>query len=626
MRMKPALLVAFCATALGAIGLAAFAARADGAASDTASYRGHGLAMHGSLKYKPDFKHFDYVNPKAPKGGVVRLGANGGFDTFNTFIIKGRKAAGLGRLYDTLMESSDDEPFSMYGVLAESIEVPKDRSWVIFTLRQEARWHDGKPVTVEDVIWTFNFLVEKGHPYYRFYYGSVAKVEKTGPRSVKFTFKPVENRELPLILGQLQVFPKHFWEKRDPTITTSEPPLGSGPYRIKSFEANRSITYERVKDYWAKNLPVKRGRDNFDGVIYEYFRDGTVALEAFKAGRFDYRRENSSKAWATAYDIPAVKKGFLIKRAFQHERTQGMQGFVFNLRRDVFKDPKVREALAYGFDFEWSNKTLFYGQYKRSLSYFANSELASRGLPSKTEIAILEPYRDRLAKEIFTAEFKVPVTDGSGNSRPNLRIARKLLADAGWRFDRKQRKLVHGKSGKPLEFEVLLVSPLFERVALPFKKNLEKLGVTLHVRTIDSAQYQKRTQSFDFDMVVSTWGQSSSPGNEQRLYWSSAAANREGSSNLAGLKSKVVDGLVEKLIAAPSRESLVSATRALDRVLLWQHLVIPHWHTGTDRTVYWNKFGIPDVVPINGSQFSTWWVDPKKAADLKAKQVTNGSK
>lgn len=603
-----------------------FAAGLVSSAAAETPYRGHGLAMHGNLKYKPGFKHFDYANPDAPKGGTVRLGSIGGYDTFNTFIVKGRKAAGLGRIYDALMESSDDEPFSMYGVLAESIEVPKDRSWVTFTLRADAKWHDGKLVTAEDLIWTFNFLLEKGHPYYRFYYGSVAKAEKVGPRSVKFSFKPGENRELPLILGQLQVFPKHYWATRDPTKTTLEPPLGSGPYRIKSFEANRSITFERVKDYWGRDLPVKKGRHNFDRVVYEYFRDGTVALEAFKAGRFDYRHENSSKAWATAYDIPAVKNGELLKRAFRHERTQGMQGFVFNLRRAVFQDRRVRKALSYAFDFEWSNKTLFYGQYKRSESYFANSELSAPGLPTKKELAILEPYRARLPKEMFSETFAAPRTDGSGNNRPNLRKARKLLAAAGWRFDRKQRKLVDGKTGRALDLEVLLVSPLFERVVLPFKKNLEKLGITLSVRTVDSAQYQKRVQSFDFDMIVTTWGQSSSPGNEQRMFWSSDAADREGSRNVAGLKSKDIDDLVEKLIAAPTRESLVHHTRALDRVLLWQHLVIPHWHTGTDRTAYWNKFGMPKIIPKNGVVFSTWWVDKAKAAALKRRGPDSGGR
>jgi microcin C transport system substrate-binding protein len=567
-------------------------------ASAAETYVGHGIAMHGDLKYKAGFKHFDYVNLDAPKSGTVTLGTSGGYDSFNSFIVKGRPAAGIQRIYDTLMESSEDEPFSMYGVLAETIEVPEDRSWVIFTLREEARWHDGKPVTADDLIWSFNFLLEKGHPYYRYYYGSVDKVEKLGPRKAKFHFKPGENRELPLILGQLEVFPKHYWETRDPTKTMLKPPLGSGPYRVKSFEANRK-------------------RHNFDEVRYEYFRDSTVALEAFLSGRFDFRMESSSKAWATAYDTPALKKGDLIKHAFKHERTQGMQGFVFNLRRPIFQDILVRKALTDAFDFEWSNKTLFYGQYIRTTSYFDNSELKSPPLPTKDELKILEPYRDKLPKEVFSEKFTVPVTDGSGNNRANLRKARNLLREAGWKFDRERKQLIHGKTGRAFAFEVLLVSPLFERVVLPFKKNLERLGITVNVRTVDSAQYQEREQNFDFDMIVTTWGQSSSPGNEQRLFWSSDAAGRPGSRNLAGIKNPVVDALVEQLIAAPTRESLVTHTHALDRVLLWQYLVIPHWHTGTDRIAYWNKFGIPKITPKNGVSFSSWWVEPAKAAALK---------
>lgn len=572
--------------------------------------------MHGKLKYPSTFKYFDYVNPVSPKGGIVRLGAIGGYDTFNNFIIKGRKAAGLSRIYDTLMESSADEPFSMYGVLAESITVPNDRSWVIFKLREAARWHDGQLVTAEDLIWSFKFFLTKGHPYYRFYYGNVSKVEKLDDRTVKFSFKPGENRELPLILGQLQVLPKHYWVKRDLTKTTLTPPLGSGPYKIKSFEPNRSIIYERVKDYWGSKLPVNKGRHNFDQIVYEYFRDGTVALEAFKAGRFDFRQENSSKAWAIGYDVPAIEQGSLQKRSFKHARTQGMQGFVFNTRRQVFRDRKVRNALSYAFDFEWSNKTLFYNQYTRTESYFANSELAAPKTPSPQEIAILEPFRAKLPSEVFDASYIAPRSDGSGNIRINLRKAKNLLNSAGWTFDRIQKKLIHQKTGFPFEFEILLVSPLFERIVLPFKKNLEKLGITALVRTVDSAQYQKRTQNFDFDMVVMTWGQSSSPGNEQRMFWSSSAADRPGSQNLSGIKNSVVDELIEKLIATPSRESLVFHSNALDRVLLWQYLVIPHWHTKYDRIIFWNKFGIPSITPKNGIVFSAWWIDQKKNAEL----------
>ena len=580
-------------------------------------YRGHGIAMHGDLKYPAGFKHFDYVNPDAPKGGDVKLGSIGGFDTFNGFIVKGRSAAGLGLMYDSLMASSSDEPFSMYGLIAESVEMARDRSWVIFHLNPKARWHDGKPITVEDVIWTFNTLVEKGTPFYRYYYGNVAKIEKVAARSVKFSFKPGENRELPLIVGQLTVLPKHYWEKRDFSKTTLEPPLGSGPYRLKSFEANRRVVYDRVKDYWAAKHPVRRGEYNFDTVRFEYFRDSTVSREAFKAGAFDHQSESSSKAWATEYDTSAVKDGNLIKRKFKHNRSSGMQGFVFNLRRPLFQNARVRQALAHAFDFEWSNKTLFYGQYSRTNSYFDNSELASTGLPKGDELKLLDRFRDTLPPQVFKSAYTAPKTDGSGNIRANLRIANKMLRNAGWRFDRGNRILKHEKSGKEFRFEILLVSPLFERVVLPFKQNLKRLGIEVRVRTVDSAQYQKRVQKFDFDMIVGSWGQSLSPGNEQRNYWGSDAAARTGSRNLAGLKDPVVDKLVEKLIAAPTRKDLVTFTRALDRVLLWKFLVIPHFHIPYDRVLYWDMFGIPKVTPDSGANLFTWWVDPARLKALR---------
>ncbi len=574
----------------------------------------HGIAMHGDLKYGPDFKHFDYVNPNAPKGGQIRLGAIGGFDSLNPFIVKGNPAGGASFVYDTLLTSSADEAFSEYGLLAKTVRTPEDRSWVEFTLRDEARWHDGKPITADDVIFSFNTLVEKGAPFFRFYYGSVERAVKIGPKTVRFDFKPGENRELPLILGQLSVLPKHYWETREFDATTLEPPLGSGPYRVKNVDANRSIVLERVKDYWGKDLPVNIGINNFDVIEFEYYRDAQVAIEAFTGGRFDFRRENSSKAWATAYDVPAVKKGLIKLEEFDHDRPAGMQGFAYNMRRDIFKDPKVREALAYAFDFEWSNKNLFYGQYKRTRSYFENSELAATGLPSEAELKLLEPYRGEIPDEVFTKEYNPPKSDGSGNIRSNLRIGSKMLRDAGWVI--KDGVRVNEKTGKKLEFEVLLVSPLFERIVLPFAKNLEKLGVTARVRTVETAQYQRRTDTFDYDMIVGSWGQSLSPGNEQRDFWSSDAADREGSRNATGIKSEVVDALIEKVISAPDREALITACRALDRVLQWHHLVIPHFHAGYDRIAYWDKFGQPKVTPTRGTQFLTWWVVPEKAATI----------
>ena len=576
----------------------------------------HGLAMHGDLKYPAGFKNFEYTNPAAPKGGTVRLNAVGTFDSFNSFIVKGNGAAGLGFIYDNLMHGSADEAFSQYGQLAESIEVPKDRSWAAFTLRAEAKWHDGKPVSVADVIWTFNTLTTKGTPFYRFYYGNVADVVKTGPRTVRFNFKPGENRELPLILGQLTILPKHYWQNRDFTKTTLEPPLGSGPYKIESFEAGRSITYTRIKDWWGENIPVNRGQYNFDTIRYDYYRDSTVALLAFKGGEYDYRAENSSKAWATAYKTPNVEKGLIRKVEINHNRSSGMQAFVMNTRRDLFKDRRVRKALAYGFDFEWSNKNLFYGQYSRTRSYFDNSELAATGVPEGDELKLLEPYRGRIPDEVFSQSYNPPKNDGSGNVRRNLRIGGRLLTEAGWRI--KDNKRVHEKTGKPLEFEVLLVSPLFERIVLPFAKNLEKLGVAVRVRTVDPSQYRRRIDTFDFDVIVGGAGQSLSPGNEQRSYWGSTAADIEGGRNTIGIKDPVIDELIEKVIAAPDRKALVASVKALDRVLQWGHWVIPHWHAKYDRVAYWDKFGRPRITPIQGNQFLAWWVDPKKEEALKS--------
>ncbi|MCK6450421.1 MAG: extracellular solute-binding protein [Alphaproteobacteria bacterium] len=593
-------------------------ATAAGALADQ-PVNGLGIAMHGAPKYRDDFKHFDYVNPSAPKGGEVKLAAIGGFDTLNGFVIKGRAAAGLGQIYDSLMAASADEPFSQYGQLAEKIETPADRSWVAFTLRANARWHDGKPITVDDVIFTFNILREKGAPFYRLYYQHVDQVAKTGERTVKFGFKPGENRELPLILGQLPVLPKHYWETRDFAKTTLEPPLGSAAYKIESIDPGRAITYRRVADYWGKDLAVNVGRENFEVIRYDYYRDATVALEAFKAGGFDFRVENSAKEWATGYDVPAVKSGVIVKEALKNSRTQGMQGFAFNVRRPIFQDRKVREALTYAFDFEWSNKTLFYDQYTRSRSYFGNSELEAKGLPEPEELKLLEPLRGQIPDEVFTQEYNPPRTDGSGNIRANLMKGAQLLKQAGWSI--KGGKLVNDKTGEPMRFEFLLNNPQFERIVLPFAKNLERLGIEVSVRTVDTAQYQRRSDEFDFDMTVEIWGQSESPGNEQRDFWSTAAADQKGSRNSVGIKSKAIDELIEKLIAAPDRQALVARTRALDRVLQWGFWVIPNFHTNVDRLAYWDKFGRPEVTPKQGAQFDAWWVDPKKDATLAQRKA-----
>ena len=577
----------------------------------------HGVSMHGDLKYPESFQHFDYVNPNAPKGGTVRLGSQGTFDTFNSFIIKGNPAAGLGFMYDTLMASSSDEAFSQYGLLAEKMHMPEDRSWVAFTLRKEARWHDGRPVSVEDVIWTFNTLVTKGTPFYRFYYGNVSEVIKTSERRVRFNFKVGENRELPLIIGQLTVLPKHYWDGKDFNKTTLKPPLGSGPYKIGTFEAGRSITMNRVKDWWGKDFPVNKGQYNFDSIRYDYYRDGTIALEAFKAGEFDYRAENSSKAWATAYKIPNVNKGLIKLEEIKHDRSSGMQGLVYNTRRKIFKDKAVRQALAYAFDFEWSNKNLFYDQYTRTRSYFDNSELAATGLPSQEELEILEPYRGKIPDEVFTKEYNPPKNEVPGKIRKSLRTATKILKDAGWII--KEKKLVNVKNGIDLKFEILLSSPISERIILPFVKNLERLGIKASVRTIDTSQYRRRMDTHDFDMIIGVFGQSMSPGNEQRSFWGTKAADLEGGRNLIGIKDPVIDALIEKIIAASSREDLIIAVKAMDRVLQWNYWLIPQFHANFDRIAYWNKFGRPKVTPSQGNQFISWWVDAKKEEFLKSK-------
>ncbi len=574
----------------------------------------HALAMHGEPKYGPGFQHFDYVNPDAPKGGTVRFYTIGTFDSFNPFILKGTPAAGAGSAFETLMTGSADEAFTAYGLIAESAEVPDDRSWVAFNLRPEARWHDGKPITVEDVIFSFEILKEKGHPYYRAYYANVAKAEKVGERKVKFTFSGGVNRELPLIVGQLTILPKHYWETRDFGATTLEPPLGSGPYRIESFDTGRSVTVVRVEDYWGKDLPVNRGQENWGRIRYEYFGDETVALEAFKAGAYDFRQESNSKLWATAYDFPAVKDGRVVKELIPNENPNGMQGFAFNTRREIFKDRRVRQAIGQAFDFEWSNQTLFYGQYTRSESYFSNSELASSGLPEGEELAILERYRGLVPDEVFTEEYHAPSTDGSGNNRANLREAARLLKEAGWVV--KDGRLVNEATAKPFEFEILLVSPAFERVTQPFARNLERLGIEARIRTVDTAQYQNRMDQYDFDVTVESFGQSLSPGNEQRDFWTSASADIPGGRNTIGVKDPAIDELVGLVIEAPDRDSLVARARALDRVLLWGHYVVPNWHIQAYRVASWNMFSRPAVTPKYSLGLNTWWIDREKAAAL----------
>ena len=574
----------------------------------------HAIAMHGEPKYPDSFQYVDYANPDAPKGGKVILSSTGSYDSFNPFILKGTAAAGIGNLYETLTTGSSDEAFTEYGLIAKTIEWPDDRSWVAFTIREEAVWHDGKKISPEDVIWTFNTLMEKGHPFYKYYYGDVVEVIQENDNKVRFNFKGNTNLELPLIVGQLPVLPKHYWTNKNFEETSMDIPIGSGPYKIKNFDAGRTITYELDSDYWGKNIPIKKGTENFGVIQYEYYKDRSIEREAFKSGDIDLFSENTSKDWATSYDTPAVQNGLIKKELIEHQNPQGMQGFAFNTRKEIFEDKRVREALSYAFDFEWTNKNLFYNAYKRTNSFFENSELASSGVPSGRELDLLNDYRELLPQKLFQEEYNPPKTDGSGFMRKELQEATKLLQDAGWELQ--EGKLINKKSGSKFEFELLLVSPAFERIVLPFKDNLAKLGIDVSVRTIDSAQYQNRLDGFDFDMIVSTFSQSLSPGNEQRNFWGSDAAKTNGSRNIIGISNEVIDSLIEKVISAKDREDLIMTTRALDRVLLWNHYVIPQWHISAYRTLYWDIFDKPSVRPKYSLGTNTWWVDTNKASTI----------
>jgi microcin C transport system substrate-binding protein len=597
--------------------LLAGVAPSDAQTSTQATRRTHALSLIGEPALPADYTHFPWANPNAPKGGTVVQGAIGSYDSFNPFIIRGSPAAGVAQIWETLLRGNPDEASTEYGHLAEVIELPDDGTWVAFELRANARWHDGRPITSEDVKWSFETLRDKGRPFYRAYYGDVVEVRTPTPRRVEFRFKDGSNRELPQILGQLPVLPKHWWEGRDFSAPLTEPPLGSGSYRVDSFELGRNITLRRVEDYWGRDVPTEKGTDNFDVIRYEYFRDTTVAFEAFKAGRTDFRQVNSALEWATGYDFPAFNRGLVLKQEIPHELPSGMQGFVFNTRRAQFQDARVREALGLLFDFEWSNVNLFYGAYTRTTSYFDNSDFASRGVPQGAELALLEPFRARLPAALFTTEFTVPKTDASGTNREGLRRAVALLREAGWTI--RDRKLVNAQ-GQQMSFEILLNSPLFERITLPYRDALTRLGAEVRVRTVDPAQYQRRTDSFDYDMIVDVFGQSLSPGNEQRDFWSCAKAREQGSRNTIGVCDPVVDALIEKVIAAPDRATLIPAVQALDRVLLWGHYVVPHWHLRAFRVAYWDMFGRPERNPRFGFGFSAWWVDAQKAARVNAER------
>jgi microcin C transport system substrate-binding protein len=568
------------------------------------------IAMHGEPKYAADFTHFDYVNPDAPKGGTYTDATIGTFDSLNPFITKGVAAEGVGLIYQSLMTASADEAFTKYGEIADSINVADDKMSVTFTINPKAVWHDGQPITADDVVWTFTTLMSEGAPFYKAYYADIDRVEALSPSMVVFHFKTAENKELPLIAAAMTILPKHYWtaEGRVFNQTNFDAPLGSGPYKIGKIDAGKSISYERVKDWWAADLPVNKGRYNFDTVTIQYYRDATVALEALFANQYDIRQEYIAKTWATGYDNDIVKSGRVVKHEIKNHNPAGMQGFIMNTRRGVFTDREVRRALQFAFDFEWSNKQFAFDAYKRTDSYFENSELASFGVPTGRELEILSEFKDKLSPEIFTTPYTNPTTDGSGNNRAHMQQAIKILEDAGYKTGADGIR-VHEKSGQRLSFEIIHRQPEFERWVLPFIRNLKRIGVEANFRVVDTPQFVDRMTNFDFDMTVGGAGQSLSPGNEQMEYWHSSKADMAGSRNHMGIKDPVVDALVMKVINAANRDDLIAATRALDRVLLWGYYVIPQWHIDTWRVAHWDKFGKPETqAPYTLGAMDTWWV------------------
>jgi len=595
----------------------------DKAAAQTRQWK-HGLSLFGEPRYPADFKHFDYVNPAAPQGGVVRQIAFGTFDNFNSVVagVKGSLAMGTELFNETLMTAALDEVSTEYGLLAEAASHPDDFSSVTYRLRANARWHDGKPVTPDDVIFSFDAF-KKNSPYHGAYYRHVVKAEKSGEREITFTFDGPGNRELPHIVGQLSVLPKHWWEgtdksgkKRDVTQTTLEPPLGSGPYWLKDFVAGHSIVYEKVADYWGKDVNVTIGTRNFQQLRYEYFRDSTVALEAFKGDQVDWRTENSAKNWATSYDFPAVRDKRVVLEEFPISNVGVMQAFTFNIRRDKFKDARVRRAFNFAFDFEEMNRTIFFGQYKRISSYFEGTELASSGIPEGKELAILQSVKDKVPADLFSKPYTNPVGGSQQADRNNMREALSAFREAGYEI--KDTKLVHAKTGEPYSVEFLAEDPSTERFVLFYKPSLQRMGMTVNVRVVDSAQYENRLRQWDYDIIVASWGESLSPGNEQRDFWSSQAADMPGSRNLIGIKNPAVDALIDRVIFAKNRDDLVAATKALDRVLLWNFYVVPQWTYGKQRSARWDRFGRPATLPKYGlSAFPTiWWWDADKAAKV----------
>lgn len=577
----------------------------------------HGLSAFGDLKYPPDFSHFDYVNPDAPNGGRLSMIGTAGritFDSFNNFILKGDPAQGLGFLFDSLMTRALDEPDAVYGLVASSAEVAPDGKSVVFHMRPEAKFADGSPLTAEDAVFSFETLKEEGHPSFTLSLRDVVKAEALDPHTVRYTFEGDLTRDLPLIVATLPLLSKAYYTEHPFEKTSLDRPLGSGPYEIADFKPGTYVTYKRRPDYWAKDLNVNRGRFNFDELRYEYYRDRTLELEGLLSGIFDLREEFTSVNWATSYNVPAVKDGRLLRLTLPDDSPSGAQGFFINTRRDKFKDPRVREALGLAFDFEWSNKNLFFGLYDRTHSFFQNSDMMAVGPPSADELKLLEPFRDRLPQEVFGEPYLPPVTDATGRNRKNLRLAKELLNAAGYKGDQEPGE------GKVLDVEILTFSPSFERIINPYVRNLKKIGINASLRRVDPAQYERRMKTFDFDVTTQRYTMNLTPSVELESFWGSEAAGIDGSFNLAGISDPVVDALIDKVVEAKTRDELVTATRAVDRVLRAGHYWVPHWYKAAHNLAFWNKFSHPSIKPkYDRGVITTWWFDPAKAAELKKK-------
>ncbi|WP_084645957.1 extracellular solute-binding protein [Marinimicrobium agarilyticum] len=571
------------------------------------------FAVQGTPKYQPDFKHFDYVNPNAPKGGELRLSSVGTFDNFNRYAMRGNPVVRSDELYDTLMVPSLDEIDVHYPLIAESLEYPENFAWVIFHIDPRAQDHSGNAITAEDVAFSFNKFMTQGVPQFRSYFKNVEKAEVLDKQRVKFHLKE-PNRDDIASLISLTVFPKHYWEERSLEDPLSEPPVATGPYKIASYKMGQSVTYERVKDYWAKDIPSRKGTMNFDTIRYDYYRDTTVSLEAFKAGEYDFRQEGVAKHWAEDYDIDAVKRGDIVKEELAHSEPQAMKAFVFNTQHELFKDRRVRQALNYALDFQWLNQNLFYNQYERTVSYFQNTPYMAKGKPSEREKDILTPFKESIPEEVFGEVWRPNVTDGSGNIRTALRKAMALLKEAGWEL--KDGKMVHGETGKPFSFELIYYSPTTERYALPFKRNLERLGIEVNLRQLDSSQFLSRMRDQDYAMIDRGFQASPYPSSTLPIVWHSDYM--DSSYNQAAVNDPVVDALMEAIVEhQQDPEALLAHGRAFDRLALWNFYVIPHWHSGEYRVAYWNQFSRPEQRPKYDLGLETWWYDAEKAKSVE---------